>query len=87
MVEMMAGRRTPIQTYALKAANDEVQEKFLECLSPTERKAVEDGMRELTISLREVLEAQTTILIAATELLENGEIVIDRRGNEEIVYL
>ena len=74
-------------TFALKAASDDLKEKFLEKLSPTARGAVEADMRDLTISLKEALDAQTEILNAATELIKSGDIVVDRSGGQESVML
>jgi len=74
-------------TRALKAANDDVKGKFLEVLSPGARETMEKDMQDIPIPLKDALEAQQQILIAASESLENGEIRIDRTGNEEEILL
>ena len=74
-------------SYALKAASDEVQGKFLEVVSEGARAEIESNMRDIPISLREALEAQQEILIAAAELIENGEIVVDGTGDAEDLLL
>ena len=70
-------------SYALKASNDDVKAKFLEILSEGARAEVESNMRDIPIEFRESIEAQQEIVKAATELLEDGEIVVNRPGGEE----
>jgi len=70
-------------TKALKAASDDLKEVFLNSLSPTARSAVEDDMQNMQIPIREAMDAQQEILGKATQLIKDGEIVVDRSGGQE----
>jgi len=72
-------------TYALKAASDEVKEVFLRSLSPTARSTVEDDIQYTKIPIREAMDMQQKILGEAARLIENGEIVVHRYGEEQML--
>ena len=74
-------------SFALKAASEEVKVKFLDVLSGGASGTVESNMRDIPVSLREALEAQQKILNAATELIKNGDILVDRAGGDEEIML
>jgi len=73
---------------ALKGASDEVKELFFQNMSERAGKMMREDMEAMgAVRLRDVDEAQASIVAVAKQLAESGEIVISGTGEEdELVY-
>jgi flagellar motor switch protein FliG len=73
---------------ALKGASDGVRQFFLGAMSQRAAKMLVDDMQALgPVRLRDVDEAQTTLVTLAKDLAAIGEIMISKsRGDEELIY-
>jgi flagellar motor switch protein FliG len=73
---------------ALKGASDGVRQFFLSAMSQRAAKMLVDDMQALgPVRLRDVDEAQTTLVTLAKDLAAIGEIMISKsRGDEELIY-
>ena len=71
---------------ALKTASDEVEEKIFNNMSDRASEMLQEDIEYMgPVRLREVEEAQQRIVNVIRELEENGEIVIARGGEDEVV--
>lgn len=73
---------------ALKGASDEVKDLFFQNMSERAGKMMREDMEAMgAVRLRDVDEAQATIVAVAKQLAESGDIVISGTGDEdELVY-
>jgi len=73
---------------ALKGATEELKEKFFKNMSQRMALMIKEDMEVMgRVPLREVEAAQQRIIQVAKELDEAGEIVLQRRGAEEEVFI
>jgi len=73
-------------SYALKTANDELKEKIFKNMSQRAGEMLKEEMDYLgPVRLRDVEEAQQEIVNTIRRLEEEGEIIIARGGEEEII--
>jgi flagellar motor switch protein FliG len=73
---------------ALKGATKELQEKFFKNMSQRAALMIKEDMEVMgRVPLREVEAAQQRVIQAAKELDEAGEIVLQRRGAKEEVFI
>jgi flagellar motor switch protein FliG len=72
----------------LKGASDELRDLFLGSMSERAGKLLRDDMATLgPVRLRDVEEAQATIVALAKDLAAKGEIMLaDNKGDDELVY-
>lgn len=77
-----------VLTRALKGANESVRKFFFSNMSTRAAKVMEDDMGALgPMRLKDVDEAQSTIVLAAKDLADKGEIMISKnRSEDELVY-
>jgi flagellar motor switch protein FliG len=72
---------------ALKGASDSLREMFLKAMSERAARMLRDDIAALgPVRLRDVEEAQTTIVLQAKELAASGEIRLSENSQEEMVY-
>ena len=72
---------------ALKGASEKVKELFISNLSERAAKMLRDDMEALgPVKLRDVDEAQGTIVLLAKELAAQGQIEISAGKDEEVIY-
>lgn len=73
-------------TIALKAASDEVKNVIFNNMSQRQREQIQTDMQYLhNVRMRDVEEAQQKIVSVIRKLEENGEIVISKGGEDEII--
>ncbi len=83
--EILHNVDTQVLTKALKTASEELTEKILSNLSERAADMLREDMEIMgAVRLKEVEEAQQTILRTARSLEEEGKIIISRKGGEEI---
>ena len=71
---------------ALKGASEEVKEKIFSNMSPRAAEMIKEDMEFMgPVRVRNVEEAQQSIVAVIRQLEESGEIVISRGGEEELV--
>ncbi len=72
---------------ALKGASDVIRDLFFKNLSERAAKMLRDDMEQLgPIKLREVDEAQASIVLVAKELASSGQIEINQTSDDDMVY-
>ena len=73
---------------ALKGASETIRNLFFSNMSERACKILREDMQALgPVRLREVDEAQMTMVSRAKELAEKGEImIVDQKGEDELVY-
>ena len=72
---------------ALKGASEKVRDLFFKCLSERAGKMLRDDIESLgPVKLREVDEAQASIVILAKDLAAQGQIEISEGKDEEMLY-
>ena len=72
---------------ALKGASEKLREMFFTNLSERAGKMLRDDIEALgAVKLRDVDDAQATIVAQATELAAQGQIEINEGKDEEMVY-
>jgi flagellar motor switch protein FliG len=72
---------------ALKGASDKLRDMFFKNMSDRASKILKDDMEALgPVRLRDVDEAQSTIVVLAKELAAQGAIEIAESKDEEMVY-
>lgn len=71
---------------ALKGASDEVKAKVFSNMSPRAAEMIKEDMEFMgPVRVRNVEEAQQTIVAVVRQLEESGEIVVSRGGEEELI--
>ena len=71
---------------ALKGAEQELQDKFLNNMSERAAKIIKEDMMALgPIKMSEVDESQNGILVSVKELLDNGSVNLDSENSEDLV--
>lgn len=88
MQTLMRSVDKPVLTRALKGANETVRKFFFSNMSQRAAKVMEDDMSALgPMRLKDVDEAQASIVLAAKDLADKGEIMISKnRSEDELVY-
>jgi flagellar motor switch protein FliG len=72
---------------ALKGSSDVIRDLFFKNLSERAAKMLRDDMEQLgPIKLREVDEAQASIVLVAKELASSGQIEINQTSDDDMVY-
>ena len=72
---------------ALKGASEKLRDMFLKCLSERAGKMLLDDIEALgPVKLRDVDEAQASVVMAAKELAQGGELDIGGGKDEEMIY-
>ncbi len=73
---------------ALKGASESVRDLFFSNMSERQGKILREDMEAMgPVRLRDVDEAQTTLVLSAKDLAAKGEIVIaDGKGEDELIY-
>jgi flagellar motor switch protein FliG len=72
---------------ALKGASERLRELFFSNLSERAGKMLREEIEALgPVKLRDVDEAQSSIVVVAKELAAGGQIEINDAGDEELVY-
>jgi flagellar motor switch protein FliG len=73
---------------ALKGSSPQIRELFLKNMSSRAAKMVEEDLESLgPVRLREVEEAQSSVLSLAKELNKSGQITINQKGeSDELIY-
>jgi flagellar motor switch protein FliG len=72
---------------ALKGASEKLRDMFFKSLSERAGKMLQEDMAALgQVKLRDVDEAQGSIVLAAKEMLQNGEIELSGSKDEELIY-
>ena len=72
---------------ALKGASEKLREMFFKCLSERAGKMLQEDIDALgPVKLRDVDEAQATIVLAAKELAQTGELDMGGAKDEEMIY-
>jgi flagellar motor switch protein FliG len=72
---------------ALKGASEKLRDMFFKSLSERAGKMLQEDMAALgPVKLRDVDEAQGSIVLTAKEMLQNGEIELSGSKDEELIY-
>jgi flagellar motor switch protein FliG len=72
---------------ALKGASEKLRDMFFKCLSERAGKMLQEDIDSLgPVKLRDVDEAQSSIVVAAKELAQSGELDIGAGKDEEMLY-
>jgi flagellar motor switch protein FliG len=72
---------------ALKGANDEMREIFFRNMSERAAKILKEDMESKgPMKMRDVDEAQTSVVTSAKELIDSGEIELASEDEEEMIY-
>jgi flagellar motor switch protein FliG len=72
---------------ALKGASEKLRDMFFKCLSERAGKMLQEDIDALgPVKLRDVDEAQSSIVLAAKELAQSGELDIGAGKDEEMLY-